>query len=706
MRVLAATLVLSATSSRSLAQDLEPETVVRAARSSEAATTSPALRATVTGEELARTNERSLPRALGKAAGIWIQETNLGGGAPVINGLLGNRIVIVIDGVRMNDSTTRLGPNQSLNSIPPEIVERIDVVHGPGSVLYGSDAVGGAILIWTRSRAPAPLDPAARDLRAEVGADYHSAADGGRGYLGVSGASEVDGWLASGALEDWGSLRSGGGEEWPTSYSGGDAFASWARDLGAGRSLRLTGMVSQQEDVPRTDRLVTGFGQTQPANDKWNYSLQDRRRWIAAYTDAGQGGFADRFDLRVSLRTYKEEREILGNGSSTQSNERDETLTTGIGLDWRKLVASEHLLTWGLDFDHDLVDSTAADVDINTGTSTPSDGAFAPNANYTSTGVFVQDEILCFQPFDVTAGLRYSWFGFGFDDFASAGTGGHESGSFSALTSSLAVARDLAPGTRLTGVLAQGFRAPNLEDLANNSSFAGGTELANPDLEPEKSLTAQLALDLQSERWNSSISLYATWIDDLIGRQLISAGGPSSGDETWMRDNAGEAWILGTNLAGRIRLGGPLSPWASEAGLSFVWGQQYDDTVDPNTNTQPYYDVPFRRIPPLSGRASMIWDGLSEWDRLDEAALSFVFADEQERLNPEDETDPRIDPNGTAGWARLDLDFTGLLSRPDDRALAQWRLGLHNLLDMSYRVHSSGLDAPGFGVVVGMTVTL
>ena len=98
-------------------------------------------------EDLARTGERMLPRAIGKASGLWVQETNLGGGAPILRGLIGNQVLILVDGVRLNDSTTRAGPNQSLNSIDPLSVERVEVVRGPSSVLYGSDALGGVILI-------------------------------------------------------------------------------------------------------------------------------------------------------------------------------------------------------------------------------------------------------------------------------------------------------------------------------------------------------------------------------------------------------------------------------------------------------------------------------------------------------------------------------------------------------------------------------
>ena len=76
-----------------------------------------------------------------------------------------------------------------------------------------------------------------------------------------------------------------------------------------------------------------------------------------------------------------------------------------------------------------------------------------------------------------------------------------------------------------------------------------------------------------------------------------------------------------------------------------------------------------------------------------------ALADGQDELNPDDLTDPRIDPDGTGSWERLDLDFGGPLGAQRG---STWNIGLHNILDEAYRVHGSGFDAPGFGVVVGM----
>lgn len=101
------------------------ETVVRSPRSLAPATDTRADRVVVTAEELAATGERSLPGQIAKAAGVWLQETNLGGGSPLLQGLSGNQVLLVVDGVRMNDSATRTGVNQMLNGIDPATVERV-----------------------------------------------------------------------------------------------------------------------------------------------------------------------------------------------------------------------------------------------------------------------------------------------------------------------------------------------------------------------------------------------------------------------------------------------------------------------------------------------------------------------------------------------------------------------------------------------------
>ena len=668
------------------------ETVVRTTRTQALATDTPADHVVVTREELAATGERSLPRQISKATGVWLQETNLGGGSPLIQGLSGNQVLLVIDGVRMNDSTTRNGVNQMLNGIEPAAVERVEVLRGPRSVLYGSDALGGVVLIWTKRRAPA-AEAAGRGFRGAVEGQADTALEGWSGAAELSHASAGSAWLGVLGAHDWDTLHAADGEVDNTGYEGDSLFGTFESALGAARSLRVSGMVTRDYDVPRTDRLNTGFGQTQPANEEFDFALQDRRRVVLAYTD-GSDAFVDALEARLSFRSYDEERHIRATGSSTRRVEEDETDTVGIGLDLRQALGEGHLLTFGFDADYDDVDSSRVDVDLGTGTTTPQNGAFAPGSRFFSSGVFVQDEITSLRPYDVTLGARWGYFDFGFDDLT---TGMEEEGSFDALSGSLAIGRQLSGGARVVGTLARGFRAPNLAELARDATFFGGDELHNPDLEPESSLFAELALEYLKPAWSGALAVYRNEISDVVGSRLIDPGGPQQGDETYLRENIGSLEVYGAFARGTARIGGPSSPWSASAAAEYVHGQQYSDFVDPLTGEKTFDDVPGQRIPPLHGWLGLRYDVGPGW--LGWTELTTAWAFEQDRLSPQDLADPRIDPDGTDGWVTLDLDLGGPLRRA--RPGSHWFLGVHNLLDEEYRVHGSGIDGPGLGLVVG-----
>jgi outer membrane receptor protein involved in Fe transport len=664
---------------------------------------SPAVVTVISGDELRATGERSLPRALGRSSNVWIQETNLGGGAPVVNGLLGNRVLIVVDGVRLNDSTTRSGPNQSLNGIDPSAVERVEIVRGPASLLYGSDAMGGAILIWTRRRAPLAVSADERSWRGALDLEYGSATRGGRTAATISQASENQGWLAVGAFQEYEDLRAGDGETQDfTGYDGLGGFGSWEALVGDRRTLRFVARRTRDEDVPRTDKLTVGFGQTQPTNQLWDFEVQDRASTLLTYTDESGDGFADRMEARLSVRQYKEERRRQRTAAVTRTFERDETDTVGLSVDFQRAVGENQLLTWGLDVDHDTVDSLRVDTDTGTGVSTAVEGAFANDSRYVSSGVFVRDEIFAFEPWTITAGARYSYFDFSFDNFVANG-GGREDGQFGALTGALSAARPVSEHANVTVTLAQAFRAPNLDDLANNGNFAGGTEFANPNLDPEESLTAQLSVDTRHEAWGGYAGVFFTHIDELIGRSLLNAGAPPPGDETYMRANVGYANLWGVDAGYDRRLGAEGSPWSGRTVATLVYGKQKGDNVDPNDPTED--EVPFQRVPPVHGLVALRWDEPKQRRWFDWGEVSLVWALDQNRLHPQDKSDPRIDPSGSEGWAVVDVDVGGPLGcERMGGGVSTWTLGVHNLFDTNYRVHASGFDAPGLQLVLGLHV--
>jgi hemoglobin/transferrin/lactoferrin receptor protein len=87
---------------------------------------------------------------LAKIPGVKVQKTQFGGGSPVLRGMEANRILLVVDGVRMNNAIYRKGHLQNSITVSPSMLDKTEVLFGPSSVIYGSDALGGVIHYYTR----------------------------------------------------------------------------------------------------------------------------------------------------------------------------------------------------------------------------------------------------------------------------------------------------------------------------------------------------------------------------------------------------------------------------------------------------------------------------------------------------------------------------------------------------------------------------
>ncbi|HMS70841.1 MAG TPA: Plug domain-containing protein, partial [Saprospiraceae bacterium] len=129
--------------------DTITEVVITSTRKSVTPLRSPYSTATIDRKVMDQYQYRSVPEALMGTTGVFIQKTNHGGGSAFVRGLTGNQTLTLVDGIRLNNSTVRYGPNQYLNTIDPYSVSKIEVVRGSGSVQYGSDAMGGVVQILT-----------------------------------------------------------------------------------------------------------------------------------------------------------------------------------------------------------------------------------------------------------------------------------------------------------------------------------------------------------------------------------------------------------------------------------------------------------------------------------------------------------------------------------------------------------------------------
>jgi hemoglobin/transferrin/lactoferrin receptor protein len=656
--------------------------VVSAARHEQDRFDSPRAISVVTAEMLRRGNYRTVPEALNELPGVFVQETNYAGGSPIVRGLIGNQVLLLVDGVRLNDATYRLGPNQYLNTVDINSVERIEVIHGPGSVLYGSDALGGVINIITKSRVPG----AGRAFEARLAGRGATADGSGVGRVEMSGgigSLDVTGGFSLKSFSDLTGGHATGLQPF-TGYDERDGDVRLAFAVSPRQRFTASVQSVHQDDVPRTDMLRAGTD----LEYEWNPEI--RTLGQVSYVLDRPGSFLDSLSLSASYQVQSERfNRITSAKPSVERQQDDDVRSTGVVAQFSSTAPWRQLFTYGAEYYHDAVASTRTDVTIQTGARKSEKGTFADGATYQSAALFVQDEVEVSTALSLVLGLRYNQFRLDADSRdASAGSVTVHSRP-KALTGSAYAQYRLTPHVSVVGGAAQGFRAPNVDDSTIFGSSSAGFEVPAPGLAPERSLNVEGGIRVQHPAVIGDVRYFESWFDGLIQRQLatfrdlpfmdLNGNGVRDPKEesVYQRQNLGSALIRGVEAQAQ----GPIARgWEWRANLGWCYGE---DSVAGD---------PLRRIPPLKGVVAVRWSSRrGAW-----VEGYSILAGRQDRLAPGDLTDPRISRTGTPAFATVNLRGGLEVTRR-----VRVTLGAENLLDASYRLHGSGIDAPGRTLVVG-----
>jgi outer membrane receptor protein involved in Fe transport len=623
----------------------------------------------VTAEDMERRQARTTPEALEEVAGVFVQKTNHGGGSPIVRGLVGNQVLVLVDGIRLNNATFRYGPNQYLATVDPFALDRVEVVRGAGSVLFGSDALGGVVSVLTRQpslaasghrlsgRALARVVSGGMEQSARVEGEYASRRVGVR--AGVSARS-------------FGDLHAGGalGVEAPSGYGELGADARLLARVSSSATLSAGWQLVHQDDVPRFDQVrQRGF-------ERWSFAPQARQLAWARYTQTTPLEWLGTIAVTGSWQHSFERRERQSRGSSLLVTEEDTVDTVGVLAEARASPAPWLTVRYGVDVYRDLVGSGREDRDLKTGASRPRrglypDGARARSAELFAVGTWSRG------PVTVDTGVRRTWASASAEDAAFGPIGLAPA----ATIGSLAAGYEVARGLSLYGVAAQAFRAPNIDDISTLGAFDFGVEVPSADLRPERSLTLETGVRWTASRLQISTGVWRLSLRDLIDRVRGTYGGLDAweGQRVYRRANVGDAYLRGFEVEGRAVLRGPLE---ASGFVAYAYGEQAAT------------GQPMRRVPPLNGMAAVRWRGA----RLD-AEAAWRLAARQDRLAPGDRDDHRINPAGTPAWQVVDLRGSYALSH---RLRVVGRVG--NLFDEAYRVHGSGIDGMGRHLAVSLHV--
>jgi len=624
------------------------------------------------------------------AEGVTMQRTSSGSATPIVRGLTGYQVLLMVDDIRLNDSLTRAGGSASLNLIDPESIDHIEVIRGPASVLYGSDALGGVVHVRTQ-RAQAKPD-AETDGSATAYFRSASAEQAMRGQAGVRLVSGPFGGVVSAGLGSSEQVIRGGnlGEQ---PYTGHDDWSFASRlELAASRNhvLSLSHQSGHLYDMPRSDNSAPDDLQITRSLDResgvltYDGRVLDRTLKLHAFA-----GATVRREHRVRIR-------------ENVDNERDEVVTYHAGIRGSGSPYGGASLEVGAETNIERVGSTARSTD-STGVTTVEDrGRYVDDSGYQQHALYglLTHNLLTDLTLLVGARLTLVHASAPLDPlFAMLASADAElDRTFLGPVASVGVRYDITPSLAWVTSVLGGFRAPNLEDFQSFGGGSRGFTIPNQDLHEERSWTLETGIELDSKPWQASFYVFGSLLDSLIVRVPGSLGGMTEleGEPIIVRENASTGLLVGSeaSLSYTFDNGIYLGPAAW-----LTWGETTRPDDAGNDLTEPASKVP--------GPTGIFRVGYAQpgqpW--LAEAALTGQLT--QRRLSEADKADVRLCPDGPETCNRV-AGYTDLSIRGGVRIREQLLLTLafENLFDTAYKTYASGAYAPGRNIIVAMRGTI
>jgi outer membrane receptor protein involved in Fe transport len=637
-------------------------------------------------------------------AGVHVQQTSAGQGAVVLRGLIGNQVLLLVNGIPLNNATYRDGPGQYLATIDPATIQRIEVIRGPASVLYGSDAQGGVINVITKSH------PDGHERSIRVAGRAMTANESFRGR--ISGGAQGSTWSLGigGSLGTAGDLRPGGGldPQDPTGFDVGGIDANLSLAAGEKHLLLASLQHFKMSDVPRYDRYVD-FRAPVPGRD-WEHTFNPQARQLGyiRYNFSPDSRAVKSLEATASIAVQREGRNRIklldpDVPDSSLTHWRDDVFTPGlaiVGSSQFPLAERTLALTWGGDFYRDQLKSHGSVTDLNTqesqellrqtDTGSIKTGRFPDGATSSRTGLFLAADWEVLQRLHFSLGGRWGRF----RNVADVGSelGGRVENTSSSFTGQLGIVYHPIYEWSIAFRVAEGFRAPNLYDLTNVGPIPSGQVLPNVSVTPEKSLSTELGIRYAGNEGAFGLTVYYTKISDFIDRVPGSFQGDTlfDGERIFTGQNVGTAHMGGLEAEGVLRMG----PVEGRATLLYTRGDQTDGSG---------IETPMSKIPPLGGSAGVRWTSKNSRFWVD---YGLSWAIRQDRLGQRDQTDPRICPEfmqATPGFCGTDGYFVhGLSAGAEVAPRLVVTAGLDNLGDKLYRTHASGVDSAGRSMWVGV----
>ncbi|HPF50546.1 MAG TPA: TonB-dependent receptor, partial [Draconibacterium sp.] len=455
---------------------------------------------------------------LGTGNGVYIQKSQMGGGSPMIRGFAANRLLIVVDGIRMNNAIYRSGNLQNVISIDPNSLESTEVILGPGSVIYGSDALGGVMSFTTlkpKLSTHKGVTPSGKVMTRFSSANFEKTIHATINLGGQKWAA-----LVSSTFTDYDDLRMGSKarDEYKRpeyvlkdGFDGVDHIIQNNNDLiqhytgysqfnilGKLRyrpsdktELILSANHSQTSNIPRYDRLIV-YRNDKLRYGEWYYGPQVWSMFSGQLILHPNSGFADKINLQTAFQKYAESRYDRAINKSDRNGRKEDLSIYSINLDLAKTINAQNEFFYGAESYYNLINSKGTVYNLTTGSTATIPSRYPGDSDYGSAAAYISYKHRWQEKLILQAGTRYTYtwmsgnfsqadYGFPFDGFNMKN---------SALIGNLGFVWHPSADWQVNVDLSTGFRSPNIDDVAKVfDSEPGNVIVPNPNLEPEYTRT-------------------------------------------------------------------------------------------------------------------------------------------------------------------------------------------------------------------------
>jgi len=609
---------------------------------------------------------RTLPEALNLTPGVFVQKTNHGGGSPIIRGLTGNQTLLLLDGIRLSNSTMRYGPNQYFNTIDVFSIDRMEVLRGGGSVQYGSDALGGTIQAFTHELVNTEKSDWGGSVLARLATQKMEQSM----RTGISYSNRLAAFRTGITIRNFGDITGGDttGRQAPSGYNEQDFDLKGKVNLTPKTGLTMVYQNVHQKNIPVYHKITLE-----------NYAINetDPQKRELAYIRLNQEIDAGVFKSAIFTASYQhagEGRESRKNGSDMLRKEYDKVRTLGFSAETN--VSGNNRWSGNLGFEvyNDLVKSRRTDTDLLSDEITDKRGLYPDGSTMSSIALFTVHSFDMIR-WNITAGARFNSFIINVEDEEL----GKTKLTPSALVGNLAFLRKINSKSNLFVSFNTGFRAPNIDDLGTLGIVDFRYETPNFNLKPEYSFQYQAGYKYLGKNLRGDLFLYRNELYNLIIRNRVG-NETTEGYPVYQKENSERAYIQGFETAWDLTLTRSLILYGT---MTYTYGQNI-------TRNEPV-----RRIPPLFGRLSFDYR-YKHW-RMN---VEWMAAGKQDRLAQGDRDDNRIPAGGTPGWNIFNIN-----SGFDWKYLAI-DLSMKNLLNKDYRYHGSGINGFGRSLFLTLKVNL